>query len=129
MSETNRKTQQPVISREFAAKLNRLSAKQKVRAIILLQAAANGTALTQRPSRQERKDAIEEVREVSRSFLPEIDQILARYDGKRLSEDVDALGSITVESTAEGIKALADSDHVKAILEDQSIFQFSSPKN
>lgn len=128
MSETNRKTEQPVISREFITKLNRLSATQKVRAMVLLQTATNGT-ITPRPSRKERKEAIEKVREASRSSLPDIDEILAHYDGKRLSEDVDALGSITIESTAEGIKALADSDLVKAILEDQSIFLFSSPKN
>lgn len=113
---------QPTISREFAAKLNRLGATQKVRALVLLRTATNGTVLTQRPSRPERKEAIEKVRAASRSSLPDIDQILASYNGKRLSEDVDALGSITVESTAEGIKALADSEHVKAIFEDQAIF-------
>lgn len=125
MSETNQKTQQPVMSREFVAKLNRLSSKQKVRAMVLLQPAANGTVLTQPPSRQGRKAAIEKVRQAVRSSLPAIDQILATYNGQRLSEDVDAVGSITVESTAEGIKALADSDHVKAIFEDQAIFSLS----
>jgi hypothetical protein len=45
----------------------------------------------------------------------------AQSGGERLTDDVDVLGSITVETTAEGIKALAASEHVKAILEDQSI--------
>ncbi len=122
MSESNRKT---VISHEFAAKLNRLSARQKVRAMVLVQAVENGVSQTVQPSRQTRKAAIEKVRQASRASLPNIDQILARYDGKRLSEDVDALGSISVEASAEGIKALADSEHVKAIFEDQAIFPLS----
>ncbi len=116
---------QPAISHEFAAKLNRLSAKQKVRAMVLLQTSENGVSRTQQPSRQERKEAIEKVRQASRSSLPNIDQILARYGGTRLSEEVDALGSITVEASAEGIKALADSEHVKSIFEDQAIFPLS----
>lgn len=118
-------TNQPAISREFAAKLNRLSAKQKVRAMVLVQAAEKGVSPTTQPSRQTRKAAIEKVRQFSRASLPNIDQILARYDGKRLSEDVDALGSITVETSAEGINALAASEHVKAIFEDQAIFPLS----
>jgi hypothetical protein len=52
--------------------------------------------------------------------LGEIDGILERFDGKR-SADVNALGSIPAETTARGIAALAASEHVKAILEDQPI--------
>jgi hypothetical protein len=118
MSETNQKQEPTVISREFAARLNRLSAKQKVRAIVILQ---TGEMLPRRSARQERQQMIEKVRQASRSALPEIDRILEPYEGRRLSEDVDALGSIIVETTAEGIRALAASDQVKALLEDQPI--------
>jgi hypothetical protein len=106
------------ISAEFAARLDRLHASQKVRALVLLQTAANGAAPTTRKERQQR---VERLRNAARASLPEIDRLLACYQGKRLSEDVDALGSITVEAAAEGIRALAESEQVKAILEDQSI--------
>jgi hypothetical protein len=38
-----------------------------------------------------------------------------------------ALGSIPVETTARGIAALAASEHVKAILEDQPISLLAKP--
>ncbi len=112
----------PAITDEFAAKLDRLGAEQPVRAMVMLQTGEEGEP-SRRQSWQERRRIIEEVRLASRSSLPDIDRILALHDGKRLSDDVDALGSIVVETTAEGIKALATSEHVKAILEDKSIWQ------
>ncbi len=122
MSQINQEQQLPAITREFAAKLDNVGEKQPVRAMVMLQTGENGES-SRRQSWQERQRMIEEVRQASRSSLPDIDRILALHDGKRLSEDVDALGSIIVETTPEGIKALANSDHVKAIFEDKSIFQ------
>jgi hypothetical protein len=40
---------------------------------------------------------------------------------KKLTTNPDALGSISVETTAAGIAALAASEHVKAIIEDQAV--------
>ena len=51
---------------------------------------------------------------------------LERFDGKRLA-NVDALGCIPVEITASGVLALAASEHVKAILEDQPISLLAGP--
>jgi hypothetical protein len=59
--------------------------------------------------------------------LPDLDHILERFDGKRLGTSLDALGCIPVETTAEGIYALAASKHVKAILEDQPISLIPQP--
>ncbi len=53
--------------------------------------------------------------------LQEIDRILAHDQGKRLSEQPDALGTVAVETTPPGVFALAQSDRVKVILEDQGI--------
>ena len=125
---SNHQKQQNGISREFAARLDSIGAKQLVRAIVMLQAGGNGEALARRQSRQERQETIERFRQFSRDTLPEIDHILEQYDGKRLSQDVDALGSISVETTAEGIRALASSEHVKAVFEDQPIIKFASHK-
>ena len=117
------------ISRELAVKLKGLPPKQTLRAMVMLRTDENGVSKADRSSRQEREATIQRVREASRSALPEIDLILTCHHGKRLSDDVDALGSITVETTAEGIKELSASEHVKAILEDQPIFQLPSRKS
>ena len=79
-------------------------------------------------SRGERKSAIDAIRESSRVGLLEIDDILERFDGKRLAADVDALGCVAVETTPAGVKALAEADRIKAILEDQPISPLAKPK-
>ena len=110
------------ISPEFAARLDHLGLHQKVRAMVLLR--ANGTAKSsaQRPSRAERQATIEAMRTSAEQALGDIDELLERFGGKRLSERPNALGSIPVETTAAGINALAASEWVKAILEDQAIY-------
>ena len=50
-----------------------------------------------------------------------VDEVLARFGGRRLSDAPDALGSLPVETTCAGIHALAECDGVSAVLEDQPI--------
>ena len=61
------------------------------------------------------------VRQAGSAALDSIDKILAGHDGKRLANGAGSLGTVPVETTAEGIRALAESDQVKAILEDQKV--------
>ena len=109
------------ISREFSRRLDRLHPRDKVRAIVMLRADGNGGGGAARPSRAERQDAAERVCQEAEAALPEIDQILERFDGHRLAEHPNAVGAIPVETTARGVIALASSDCVKTILEDQNI--------
>jgi|SRR5882672_10997663 len=113
-------SQQSKISREFAARLERAKPKQKVRAIILLQAQQTRSAATHPRSRLARQDAVSTIHQSSEQALGEIDRILTRFDGQRLA-DVNALGSVLIEAIPAGISALAESQHVRAILEDQPI--------
>ena len=108
------------ISSEFRARLDRLAPQHKICAIVLLRTNAAGGASERRLSRAERKAAITAIRKSGEGALTDIDEILARYDGKRLS-GVNALGSIAIETTAAGIIALAGSRHITTILEDQPI--------
>jgi hypothetical protein len=62
-----------------------------------------------------------QVRRLARPALLSIDRILHRFRGRRLAQGADALGSISVEATPAGIEALAASEYVRAILEDQPI--------
>ncbi len=104
------------------ARLAQSKPTQKVRAIVVLNttrasAAPRGT----RPTRNERRAAIDEVRNQASQALPRIDVILSRFGGRRLSDTPTALGTIAVESTPAGIAALCESDSVRAILQDQPI--------
>jgi hypothetical protein len=74
-----------------------------------------------RPSRVSRQATIAIIRQSAEPALLEIDRILERFDGQRLAASADALGCVPIETTAAGITALAASEHVKAILEDQPI--------
>jgi hypothetical protein len=109
------------ISANFTSRLGKLKPNQKIRAIILLKVESGTEGQAKRLSSTERKSAMEAVRQSAQSALPEIDRILEDSDGKRLSNEINALGSIAVETTADGIFSLAKSEQVKAILEDQSI--------
>ncbi len=74
-----------------------------------------------RQSSDERQRRLEFIREEGKPFLSRMDELLKQYGGRRLSEDVNALGCVTVESSVEGIFALANLDFVKSILEDQAV--------
>src|SRR5258708_1905782 len=115
------------ISPHFRARLDGLGPKQKVRAIVLL-TTPTGRAPTRREARTNRRAIVESVRPATQAALPDIDEILHRFDGRRLKESSDALGSIPVETTPAGVRALAASDHVKTILEDQPIFSLPTIK-
>lgn len=107
------------VSGEFAGRLARLKASESVRVMLLLKVEPKPAT---RITRSNRAESVARVKQEARGILPEIDDILRQYEGRRLAEDVDALGRITVETTAAGVKALAASEHVKTILEDQPIF-------
>ena len=109
------------ISREFKTRLDHLKPGQKVRAIVMLRTGKARPMRSKGRSGPDRQAIIDLVRRTAEAALSDVDGILQRFDGKRLAESVSALGSVPVETTADGIKALAQSEHVKAILEDQSI--------
>lgn len=109
------------ISPQFNARLAQLGEKDTVRAIVMLRSKRTGVSAANRQSRTERRAEIRALRESEGQALSEIDEILQHYDGRRLKDKVDVLGSIPVEAVPAGIRALAASEHVKAILEDQEI--------
>jgi hypothetical protein len=117
----------PKISREFSLRLDRLRPRDKVRAIVMLRAEGNGVA--NRLSRAERQAKAEMIIRSAEAALPEIDQILKRFDGHRLAERPNAVGAIPVETTADGVIALAEADCVKTILEDQNILPFATTES
>ena len=110
------------ISSEFATRLTHIEPQQKVRVIVLLQIKDAEKNTDRRQSRVERQSVIKAVRESAEQALGDIDGIIQRYQGRQLAEHPNALGSIPVEITASGVSALAESDAVKAVIEDQAIY-------
>lgn len=110
----------------FAARLDSLGPRQRVQAIIFLRAEESKKSPVcgqpaKRQSHTERKAAIESVRKAAKQAMADIDCILENFSGQRLATSPDALGSLPVETTADGLKALAESDWVETIVEDQPI--------
>lgn len=120
------------ISPGFAARLERLGPEEQVRAIVMLQPSATDgppgksyeagfAPMKKRLTAAERAAAVKGVRRTLEKSLPDLDRVLKRHRGKRLRDEVDALGSVPVVTTAAGIDALSSLDYVKAILEDQPV--------
>jgi hypothetical protein len=90
------------ISDGFEARMRRLKRNALVRAIVML-----------RRDRGAQRSV--------RAALGEMDAVLARVGGQRLSKAPNALGYVVVEATPAGIRALAASAAVRGVLEDQPV--------
>lgn len=104
------------VSDVFEARLRGLRGNAKVRAIVMLRRDRPAGSRT-----HERSDQVRIVKESARAALHEVDAILARFHGRRLAEEPNALGYIPVETTSSGIRALARSESVRGIIEDQPV--------
>ena len=122
-TEVNKTSDSTKISVAFQERLAHVPPEQKVHAIVVLDRSQSNTKETQssRQNRQERQRTIDKMRELSEKSLDEIDRILTEHKGKRLSDRVNVLGTIPIETSRSGIYALAESPIVKSILEDQKI--------
>ena len=109
------------ISPQFAARLKNYSPEQKLQVIVLLKSNNNIADNSQRQSRIARKAAIKASQNLVTQAALEIEHIIQDYAGKTLDKQPNVLGTITVEITPPGIQALALSDSVKAIIENQKI--------
>src|SRR5262249_32638446 len=96
------------ISPEFSARLARSKTQLKVHAVVVLYFpdSSDKPART-RPSEKQRLAALDKIQTSAAEAFPEIDSILQRFDGRRLSDKPSALGTIPVESTPAGIAALS----------------------
>jgi hypothetical protein len=108
------------ISVDFANRLSNLQPQQKVRVIVFLHI-DNGKNCGARQSPAERKAAIESIRNSAKLAFEYILNIIKDFGGHPLSDNPGALGQIPIEISAAGVNALAESDMVKAVLEDQTI--------
>ena len=111
------------ISPEFATRLSRYPSTTKIRVIVLLEGTKpelNNNS--DRQNRLERKASIKAMQDSVEQSWQMVDQLIKDFDGEKLAPRPNALGSITIEITPLGIKALASSDAVKTIIENQKIY-------
>ena len=104
------------LSDAFEARLRGLKSGAKVRAVVMLERGRPGKSES-----RERTDQVRRVRESATAVLGEIDSILAQFHGRRFGNEPNALGYVSVETTPAGIRALARSNSVRGILEDQPV--------
>ena len=109
------------ISPELDRRLRSLRPADRVRALLLLAIPGPGRKAGIRTTTAEREAVAREIADAADRGVPEIDRILRDHGGRRLADRVNALGSLPVETTPAGLRALAASARVKAIFEDQPI--------
>lgn len=118
------------ISDEFARRLAELAPDETVRAVIMpapyLQK-GNGERPTRRMNDGERQAMLREARQHTEASFHEIDAVLARCGGQRLSTTGNAFGYILIETNAAGIDAVSALDWVNAVMEDQPIYSQREP--
>ena len=109
------------ISPEFEQHLSIHEPNNTVQAVLLISAPSSKTPSSRQDRIAKRGEIKAALPTAAKLALSEIDQVLARFGGRRLADNVDALGSLPVETTPEGIRALANASRVQAILENQRI--------
>jgi len=114
----------PKISQEFWSRLSRYPGDRRCRVIVLLQD----------PSHAAPQEATHSEREVvamkpgaQQESLARLDEVLTAFGGRRLTSTPNRLGYVKLETTCQGIKALAESSFVRSILEDQAIHRLAVP--
>lgn len=70
---------------------------------------------------EQRQSTINAVVQSAQRTLPAIDVVLRQHGGRRISKTPDALGTIAVETTPEGMEALKSLENVDGVIEDQPI--------
>ena len=127
MPRQSTKPPKPKISPEFARRLDRLAPDAIARAIVLLDTGPAPPAAAGRVSKTERKEIAETIRTAATAAFAEVDRLLERSGGRRLAPSPDLFGSIPVEAPASALLALAGSDHIRALLEDQPLSLIRDP--
>ncbi|MCX7093033.1 MAG: hypothetical protein NTY50_06235 [Methylobacter sp.] len=109
------------ISPEFEQHLAIRDPGSTVQAVLLISAPSRKSPSSRQDRIAKRGEMRDRLQAAAELALFEIDQVLARFGGRRLADSVDALGSLPVETTPAGIRALANNSGVQAILENQKV--------
>jgi hypothetical protein len=109
------------IAETLRSKLRHARPNERLRVLVVLDLREFPDFETRNRRGAQRKRIIAEAKSAADSALPDIASVLRKYGGTRLRESSDALGTIPVETTPAGVRALADMSAVQSILEDQPL--------
>jgi hypothetical protein len=127
MTRRSSKSPSPKISPEFARRLAQLAPDTIARAVVLLEIGPPPAVEKGRPSKAARQAIAESIHKAAEPALAEVDRLLERSGGRRLRQGPDLFGSVPVEAPARTLLALAESKHVRALLEDQPLSLLRDP--
>ena len=108
------------LSEEFSARLDSSPAHEKLYAVVLLELRRERSR-SHRQSSCQRDAAVGALRENCKRVLVDLDEILATCGGRRIDENVSALGTVSIEATPAGIRKIALLQDVKTVFEDQKL--------
>jgi hypothetical protein len=107
------------ISDQYRERLRKLGPGELSRALVIL-----SLATPEEPGRRTTADQRRQLlsqRRGDTTALHEIDAVIERHGGRRLSASLSGIGTVVVECTAGSLHALAELDRVKTIVEDQPL--------
>lgn len=109
------------ISTEFARRLEQMHPDEMVRAFVVPHREYEQSRMAVRPDRELRRERVRAMQGEVAERLREVDAILARFGGRRLTTEVNALGIVAVEATARALQMIAEAEWVGALLENQRV--------
>jgi hypothetical protein len=121
MTRRSSKSPKPKISPQFARRLAELAPDAIARAVVLLDIGPAPAVEQGRPSKAARRAIAESIQKATEPALAEVDRLLECSGGRRVRQGPDLFGSVPVEAPARTLLALAESEHVRALLEDQPL--------
>lgn len=107
------------ISERLIARVSEAARDQAFRVLLVLA----GMPVSNDRSRATRQETIRLSKARGKALMPLIDELLATHGGKLLDSEPSALGTLSVETTADGVRALTKLPQIHSIIEDQNLLQ------
>ncbi len=112
----------PKISPTLAERMAMMQPTDVIRAIVLLRIAPPTRSIGHRLTQAERKETLVRMKEANQEILRTLEPLFRRHGVKLLDDGTPlSFGVLPVEGTLCAIQALAESEHVKAIIPNQSV--------
>ena len=117
------KSAEEKISREFLSRLGRLDSGEVLAVIVVIDPddPLRSKEPARRQSRSTRALRYRQRRRDARLIIGDIDEILDRWGGRRISDSIDRIGGLRVAATRDAVTRLAQLNNVTAVLEDQAV--------
>lgn len=120
MAKPTRKTD-TIIGGSLRATMRRAASAKLLQVVVMVDLPAVDTLEDRSEIRARRKRIAAQAKAATRNVSNEMDGVLKRFGGRRFDIEAGAIGAIAVETTPDGIRAIAALDDVSAVVEDQPL--------